>query len=161
MLFSSCSAVDLRCNDGQNLCYPVFPTVHASNVAIIRTAEPAPASVPVSDLEVLHDVVPPLRLDLTSGELWIGSQKGPEPSDLEYQLLRYLYHNKGQICSKAEIVAAIYVPQGELKDELVKTYESAIGQLVRRLRCRIEEDPSQPKYVATIKGRGYRLDHTD
>ena len=33
--------------------------------------------------------------------------------------------------------------------------DDSLAQLVRRLRIKIEPDPSQPKYIQTVPGRGY------
>jgi hypothetical protein len=130
----------------------------------VDQSSPTPRSQPRRDADAPlvedSDAVPSLRLDLTSGELWIGRERHEAPSELVYSLLKYLYLKKGQICAKAEIAVAVYgSSRGETSSELVRTYGGAISQLVRRLRRHIEPDPSEPVYVQTIKGRGYRLDH--
>jgi len=38
-----------------------------------------------------------------------------------------------------------------------EVYDSAIEKLVSRLRKKIEPDPSNPRYIITVRGRGYKL----
>jgi DNA-binding response OmpR family regulator len=36
-------------------------------------------------------------------------------------------------------------------------YANALAILVRRLREKVEDDPSHPRWVVTVRGLGYRL----
>jgi pSer/pThr/pTyr-binding forkhead associated (FHA) protein len=70
----------------------------------------------------------------------------------ELKLLEMLYENKGNACSIDDIAWEVWGKEGA-SDEL-------IAQHVRRLRARIEEDPSQPRYIITVPGKHgcYRLE---
>jgi DNA-binding response OmpR family regulator len=57
-----------------------------------------------------------------------------------------------QICDKYEIVEAVW---GE--DYIDEVDDARIEKLISRLRKKIESDPSEPKYLQTVRGRGYRL----
>jgi two-component system response regulator RegX3 len=35
--------------------------------------------------------------------------------------------------------------------------DTRIEKLVSRLRAKIEPDPSTPRYIVTVRGRGYKL----
>ncbi len=72
----------------------------------------------------------------------------------EFRLLRYLLTNRGKICEKDEIIENVW------KDS--KTQEGvtdqALDQIIYRLRKKVEDDPNNPHFIHTIKGRGYKLE---
>lgn len=70
----------------------------------------------------------------------------------ELRLLEVLFENKGDACSVDEIAWQVWGKAGA-SDEL-------IAQHIRRLRLKIEVNPSDPKYIITIPGKHgcYRLD---
>ena len=73
-------------------------------------------------------------------------------SNMELKTMEVLYRNRGDACSYDDIAWEVWGPDGA-SDELVAQY-------IRRLRERIEADPSNPRYIITPKGRHrcYRLD---
>jgi len=78
---------------------------------------------------------------------------GGEPADLtptEYKLLLYLAHNAGQVLTYEQILDEVWGPGYEDSPEVVKVY-------VRRLRTKIEPDPSCPRYILTHRSTGYCL----
>lgn len=74
-------------------------------------------------------------------------------SPSEFKLLKYLIQNKERLCPKDEIIESVWGNQ--------KSYEGvtdqALDQIFYRLRKKVEQDPSNPRYVHTIKGKGYKL----
>ena len=65
--------------------------------------------------------------------------------------LELLYRNKGNAVRREEIATAGWPErQGDVTDE-------EIDQYILRLRRRIEENPSRPKLVVTLRGFGYRM----
>lgn len=99
-----------------------------------------------------------LRMDLKAGRVFLGDKELAPLPDLEFRLLAYLYRRKGEICSRDEIIQAVYTTQDGVSDE-------TLGSLVYRLRKRIQrfsEDPSldMEHFIRTVRGRGYTLDHT-
>ncbi|MFI8710047.1 response regulator transcription factor [Bacillus sp. NPDC077411] len=68
----------------------------------------------------------------------------------EYKLLLYMAKNKNQILSKRKICDEVW------EDEYVG-YDNVIMVHIRHLREKLEDDPSNPKYIKTIKGLGYKL----
>lgn len=68
---------------------------------------------------------------------------------LEGRLLDYLMVNAGQNLSFEAIIDHVWGPRGGDRDML--------RQLIRRLRAKIEPDPSNPSYINTVPGLGYGL----
>lgn len=92
-----------------------------------------------------------VRVDVYSGDVWVDGELAPDLTDLEYRLLLLLYGHLDKICDKYQIVESVW---GHYIDEVD---DARIGKLVNRLRQKIEPDPSEPKYLITVRGRGYRL----
>lgn len=91
-------------------------------------------------------------VDVEAGEVWVdGKQVGPL-THLEYRLLLLLYGHLNKICDKYQIVEAVW---GE--EYIDQVYDASIEKLVSRLRHKIEPDPANPRYLLTVRGRGYKL----
>ncbi len=93
-----------------------------------------------------------VRVDVDSGHVWVDGELAPDLSDLEYRLLLLLYGRLDQICDRYEIVESVWG-----QDYIDEVDDARIGKLVSRLRQKIEPDPSEPRYLTTVRGRGYRL----
>lgn len=74
-------------------------------------------------------------------------------TSLEFKLLKYLIEKRGEIIPKDEIINAVW---GDQKTTLGVT-DQALDQLVFRLRKKVEENPNNPKYIQTVKGRGFKF----
>jgi DNA-binding response OmpR family regulator len=68
----------------------------------------------------------------------------------ECQLLNYLMHKPGQTVRKGEIIRAVW--QSRFYND-----SNALRVTIRRLRHKIEQNPSQPGYLLTVYGVGYKL----
>ncbi len=93
-----------------------------------------------------------IRVDPDSGEAWVENVQVPTLTNLEYRLLLLLYGRIGKICTKYEVVEAVW---GE--DYIGDVDDARIEKLVSRLRQKLEPDPANPKYLFTVRGRGYKL----
>jgi len=69
---------------------------------------------------------------------------------MEAELLRYLVRCEGRVVSRKAILEDVW----GLRED---TDTRAIDNFVVRLRRYIEEDPSQPKHLQTVRGVGYRF----
>ncbi len=69
---------------------------------------------------------------------------------MEMELLRYLITHKGKVVSRKSILEDVW---GLNED----TDTRAIDNFIVRLRKYIEDDPSQPKRLLTVRGVGYRF----
>ncbi|OQA46798.1 MAG: Alkaline phosphatase synthesis transcriptional regulatory protein SphR [Chloroflexi bacterium ADurb.Bin325] len=93
-----------------------------------------------------------IRVDPDSGEVWVANVRAPTLTNLEYRLLLLLYGRIDKICTKYEVVEAVW---GD--DYIGEVDDARIEKLVSRLRQKLEPDPANPKYLFTVRGRGYRL----
>ncbi len=84
-------------------------------------------------------VVEDRRLDLTTKEL---------------DLLAYLAARPGHTFSKAELLRSVWRMDP-------RAGPTTVADHVRRLRSKIEVDPSRPRILRTVRNTGYRLDRPD
>lgn len=68
----------------------------------------------------------------------------------EYEVLKYLAQNAGKVVTHRQLLLAIWGSNYQEQSQYLRVY---IGQLRRK----IEADPSQPSYIITEPGVGYRL----
>lgn len=67
----------------------------------------------------------------------------------EYRLLCLLIRNAGQTVLRNTILDALWDGNGSFVDD------NTLSVYIRRLREKIEDDPSNPKYLLTVRGFGY------
>lgn len=69
----------------------------------------------------------------------------------EYDILKLLMENRGKVFSTKEIYRAVWKedPMGA---------EGSVAVHIRHLREKIEINPSEPRYIKVIWGRGYRME---
>jgi DNA-binding response OmpR family regulator len=90
-----------------------------------------------------------LTLDRSRRELRIEKGKVIYLTPLENRLLHYLMSNAGHILTIEAIIGQVWGAEGGDRDML--------RQLIRRLRSKIEPEPSNPTYIETVPGHGYGL----
>ncbi len=93
-----------------------------------------------------------LHVDADSGEVWVNGVQAPTLTNLEYRLLLLLYGRLGKIVTKYDVVEAVW---GE--DYIDDVDDARIEKLISRLRQKIEPDVANPRYLITVRGRGYKL----
>lgn len=93
-----------------------------------------------------------VRVDVETGAVYVDGRQTEVLTNLEYRLLLLLYGQIGKICDKYEVVEAVWG-----QDYIDTVDDARIEKLVSRLRAKIEPDPANPRYVLTIRGRGYKL----
>ena len=72
-----------------------------------------------------------------------------ELSKTEQKLLRVLVENQGHAVPRATLVDRIWTDSSEFVEE------NALSVTVKRLRSKLEIDPSKPEYLKTVYGIGY------
>lgn len=88
-------------------------------------------------------------LDETAGELKVLDQPVACPAQV-FQLLSYFCKHPGVVFSKSQLYEAVWGIDGMGEDNTVMVH-------IRRIRERIEENPSDPQYLVTVRGLGYKL----
>jgi DNA-binding response OmpR family regulator len=73
-----------------------------------------------------------------------------ELSKTEARLLQPLFTNKGQTLNRDQLLTRIWPDGTEYVDE------NALSVAVRRLRAKLEDDPSNPMFIKTVHGIGYK-----
>ena len=74
--------------------------------------------------------------------------RGAELTQREFELISFLAASPGKVFSREELLHDVWLYEyfGDLR---------AVDVAVRRLREKVEEDPSQPRYIITKRGVGY------
>ena len=70
-------------------------------------------------------------------------------TQIEYQLMKLFMENPGKAMSREDILSAVWGSDfsGELK---------TVDVNIRRLRIKIESDPTEPEFITTVWGYGYK-----
>lgn len=71
-----------------------------------------------------------------------------EMPPIEFQILQYLFVRPGRIISRQELLNQVWHEGNNIDDKVVDVN-------IRRIRMKIEEDPSRPQYLVTVRGQGY------
>lgn len=72
--------------------------------------------------------------------------------DRETEVLIYLAKNKGRVISPSELYEKVW---GEIS---LPSSNNTVTVHILNLRRKLEEDPSEPKLIRTVWGRGYQID---
>ena len=98
-----------------------------------------------------------LQVDAGSREVNVaGVRIAPPLSRKEFDVLQLLYERSGQACSK-DLIASRGWPERSGGD----VGDPEIEQCIRRIRLRIEPDASNPMFVQTVRGFGYKLESSN
>lgn len=89
-----------------------------------------------------------LCVDFSARQVFVG--KAPvKLTSLEFKLLTYLIQNTGRMISKQEIFERVW------EDKF--TSDSTLNVHIRKIREAIEREPSNPEYILTVWGDGYKF----
>lgn len=81
-------------------------------------------------------------------------RRGGQPSDLtamEFKLLAAFIRRRGQVVTREHLLNEVWGRDTFVTDRVVDTH-------IGNLRKKIEETPSDPKYLVSVRGIGYRFD---
>ena len=93
---------------------------------------------------------PQLEVDVVAGVVRV-NREAVTLAPKEFALLAYLHERQGEVCSKDDIGVAVWPEYRE------GVYDYQVENLVRRLRSKLELDPSEPQMLLTVRGLGYKL----
>ena len=113
--------------------------------ALLRRAGASRRDVP--EAEPLKAGV--LQLDLDRREARVNG-RSLELTYVEFELLRTLVAQPGKVFSRRALLQAIWGDSAYREPRTIDVH-------VRHLREKVEEDPSEPQLILTVRGAGYRL----
>src|SRR5580698_7053492 len=92
----------------------------------------------------------PFELDLRSAELYNEGRKVPL-QEQPFQILQLLIDSPGDLVTREEIRRRLW------PDDTIVEFENAINAAIKKLRIALGDSVDEPRYVETVKRRGYRL----
>jgi TolB-like protein len=101
----------------------------------------SPCAVRIVDIEL--DVE---RYELRRGGQQIRLERMP------MELLILMASRSGQLVTRADIVKALWGANA------FRDTDNGINTVIRKIRVALGEDPESPRYLLTVKGKGYRLE---
>jgi two-component system, OmpR family, phosphate regulon response regulator PhoB len=120
----------------------VTPTVMARDAA--ATGEGAGTASPGAVIHHNDLVLDPARHDVTVA----GS--AVQLTHVEFRLLQTLLEADGRVLSRDQLLDAVWgSDEADVLDRTIDVH-------IRRLRDKLGDDPEAPRYVATVRGSGYR-----
>jgi DNA-binding response OmpR family regulator len=124
---------------------PFSPQELVSRIrAVLRRIEGAAASDSEQPVQIGEIIIDPVTRNVVlNGQAVSLTAK-------EFDLLWYFARHQGQVFTRTQLLANVW------GDELY-TDPSTVTVHIRRLREKIEADPSQPQYILTVWGVGYKL----
>jgi two-component system response regulator RegX3 len=115
--------------------------------AVLRRSPADQAPGPQSELEVGD-----LRLDPERHEVYLRGEVLSLPLK-EFELLEILMENAGRVLTRETLIDQVWGTNyvGDTK---------TLDVHIKRLRARIEDDPSHPQRITTVRGLGYKLERS-
>ena len=123
----------------RNIYDKILEIVSEADISIDREVDVNPGEIQIGELVI----IPGQHRVLRQG-------KEVNLTNIEFRILYMLAIHQGITLSKVKIYN--YVWNGEYLQD-----DSNITSHVRRLRKKIENDPSQPEYIQTVRGVGYKI----
>lgn len=92
----------------------------------------------------------PVRMDVERHTVTVSGEDVPLPLK-EFDLLEYLLRNVGRVLTRGQLIDRVWGADyvGDTK---------TLDVHVKRLRSKIEHDPSAPHHLVTVRGLGYKFD---
>lgn len=90
-----------------------------------------------------------ITIDLCRSQVLRG-EEALELTGAEYRLLCLLVRNEGIVVTRNMILEELWDSGGSFVDD------NTLSVYIRRLREKIERDPSRPEHLMTVRGFGYR-----
>ena len=92
----------------------------------------------------------PVRMDVERHVVSVGGREVPLPLK-EFDLLEYLLRNVGRVLTRGQLIDRVWGADyvGDTK---------TLDVHVKRLRSKVEADPSAPRHLVTVRGLGYKFE---
>jgi len=92
-----------------------------------------------------------VRMDIERHAVSVGGREVSMPLK-EFELLEFLLRNAGRVLTRGQLIDRIWGSDyfGDTK---------TLDVHIKRIRAKIEPDPSQPQLLVTVRGLGYRFEN--
>ena len=92
----------------------------------------------------------PVRMDVERHSVSVAGSEVPMPLK-EFELLELLMRNAGRVLTRGQLIDRVWGADyfGDTK---------TLDVHIKRIRSKIEDDPSQPQMLVTVRGLGYRFE---
>jgi DNA-binding response OmpR family regulator len=90
-----------------------------------------------------------MKIDPAARQVFVNDDE-VQLTQREFDVLLFLARHPGQVFSRNQLMDAIW-------QYSFYTDTSTVTVHIRRLRAKIEADPSQPRHIQTVWGVGYRF----
>jgi DNA-binding response OmpR family regulator len=122
------------------------PELQARVKALLRrSGMQVPVDPPSDDMIRIHE----LSIDCKSHEVTLQG-KALALTSKEYDLLLHFARAPGRVFTRTQLLEAVWSTSYE-------GYEHNVNTHINRLRAKLETDPTNPEYVLTVRGVGYRF----
>lgn len=91
-----------------------------------------------------------LSIDTSARRVLVDGETIDLPSR-EYELLEFLASRPGVIFNREELLARVWGSSSKWQNP------TTVTEHIHRLRRKLERDPSRPRWIVTMHGKGYRL----
>lgn len=127
--------------------YMVKPFETTELIARIRARLRQPPPMPPNEIIVAGD----LEIDVPNHQIKLrGDEVSLTPK--EFQLLSCLLAKRNQLVTREEIRRWLW------KDSRLYSWSRVIDVHIQHLRQKLEDDASEPRYIVTVLGQGYRFE---
>lgn len=123
---------------------PFSPRELVARVKAVLRRTTAPATISETPLAVGELRLDPARHEVTR------SGKPIPLSAMEFRLLEFFLRHCGRVFSRAQLLDQVWGQDRFVESRTVDVH-------IRRLREKVEGNPTQPKLILTVRGLGYRF----
>lgn len=119
--------------------------------AVLRRRDVDSAEVPLNDEKPL--VCGPIEMKVAEHQVLVHGEPVFFPLK-EFEVLECLLRNQGNVVTRHKLIDRVWGADyvGDTK---------TLDVHIKRVRAKIEDDPSHPRYVTTVRGLGYKIDDPD
>ncbi len=124
---------------------PYSPRELVARIRAVMRRQTEPAELLPATLEA-----GPVRMDVDRHVVTVSGEQVPLPLK-EFELLEMLLRNAGRVLTRGQLIDRVWGADyvGDTK---------TLDVHVKRLRSKIEPEPSTPRYIVTVRGLGYKFE---